>query len=91
MATSQVTLTLLNKTGLHARPAAMFVQTAKKYKASIRVEKDGKEADAKSILGILALGADQGSTITIKVDGEDGEEALKILTEMVQSRFGEEE
>ena len=83
-------ITLRNPEGLHARPASLFVETAKKFRSEIRVEKDGREVDAKSILGILSLGAECGSVITIKVDGEDAEEALKALVELVESKFGEE-
>jgi Phosphotransferase System HPr (HPr) Family len=54
-------VTLLNKTGLHARPAALFVQEASKYKCDIKVEKDGKQVNAKSIMGILSLGVSQGT------------------------------
>ena len=86
----EVTVKLLNKVGLHARPAALFVETAKKFRSDIRVEKDGKEVDAKSILGILSLGAEYGSVITIKVNGEDADEALKALVKLVNDRFGEE-
>jgi len=90
MAQLKATCTLLNKVGLHARPAALFVQTANKFRSKITVEKDGKEVDAKSILGVLSLGAECGSVITIKVNGEDAEEALKALVELVESKFGEE-
>jgi len=84
------TVILKNRVGLHARPAALFVQTANKFRSEIRVEKDGREVDAKSILGILSLGAECGNVITIKVNGEDAEEALKALVELVESKFGEE-
>lgn len=91
MVAVEARVTLLNKVGLHARPASIFVQTAKKFKAEIKVEKDGKEVDAKSILGVLSLGAECGNVITIRVNGEDAEEALKTLVELVNSRFGEKE
>lgn len=90
MACMHATVILQNKVGLHARPAALFVQTAKKFKSEIKVEKDGLEANAKSILDILSLGAEQGSPITIKVNGEDAEIALKSLVDLVNSKFGEE-
>jgi len=90
MTSVQATVKLTNKVGLHARPASLFVETAKKFRSEIRVEKDGREVDAKSILGILSLGAECGSVITIKVNGEDAEEALKALVELVESKFGEE-
>jgi len=60
-----------NKVGLHARPTALFVQTAKKFKSDITVEKDGEKVNAKSILGILSLGAEKGVHIAIEAKGED--------------------
>ena len=86
----EATLKLTNKVGLHARPAALFVQTAKKFKSNIMVKKDDKEVDAKSILGVLSLGAECGSVITIKVNGEDADEALKALVKLINDKFGEE-
>ncbi|HDI42669.1 MAG TPA: HPr family phosphocarrier protein [Candidatus Bathyarchaeota archaeon] len=84
------TVTLLNKVGLHARPAALFVQTAKKFKCEIRVRKGDTEANAKSILDVLSLGAEQGDEITIEAEGEDEEKALKTLVDLVNNKFGEE-
>jgi len=86
----QATVKLLNKVGLHARPAAMFVQTANKFRSDIKVEKEGREVDAKSILGILSLAAELNDVVTIKANGEDAENALKELVELVNSKFGEE-
>jgi phosphotransferase system HPr (HPr) family protein len=86
----EATVKLLNEVGLHARPAAMFVQTANKFKSDIKVEKEGREVDAKSILGILSLAAEFNHIITIKANGEDAEKALKELVELVNSKFGEE-
>lgn len=83
-------VTLLNKTGLHARPAALFVQEASKYKSDIRVEKDGKQVNAKSIMGILSLGVSQGTKIKITANGEDEKEAVEGLVKLVESKFGEE-
>lgn len=82
---------LLNKVGLHARPASLFVQTARKFKSQIRVRKDGREADAKSILGVLSLGAECGHVITIIAEGPDAEEAINTLVSLVKNKFGEEE
>jgi phosphocarrier protein HPr len=87
---AEVTVKLLNKVGLHARPAALFVQTANKFKSNIVVEKEGKEVYAKSILNILSIGAEYGSVITIKADGDDGEMAVKTLFELVKNKFYEE-
>ncbi len=82
---------LTNPTGLHARPASLLVQTAAKFKSSITLEKDGRSVNAKSIMGVLSLGADKGSKIKISVEGEDAEEALKALLDLVHSNFGEVE
>lgn len=72
-----------NETGLHARPASMFVQKAAKYKSAIKVKKDGKEANAKSIISVLSLGASFGSEITIIADGPDEAEAVAGLVELL--------
>lgn len=87
----EVVLTLTNKMGLHARPAALFVQSASKFKSNITAEKDGKKVNAKSILGVLSLGAEKGAKIKISVDGEDKQEAIRGLKELIENKFGEEE
>ena len=89
MSRVEVTLVLMNKSGLHARPASIFVQTAKKFQSKIIVKKGDKEADAKSILSVLALGAECGDRITIIVDGDDADDALTALVNLVKSKFGE--
>lgn len=80
---------IINKTGLHARPAATFVKQAGKFKSSVTIVKDGKEANAKAMLSVLALGASMGSIITIKADGEDEQNAVTTLVELIKSKFGE--
>lgn len=85
----EITLEIKNKVGLHARPAAMFVQLANKFKSEIRVLKGSVNANAKSILNVLTLGAGQGSVIRLQAEGEDAESALKALEELVTSNFGE--
>jgi phosphocarrier protein HPr len=87
----EVTLVVRHEVGLHARPAALFVQTAKKFKSAISVGKDDMEVNAKSILSILTLGVNQNTVIKIKADGEDEEEAVKALEELIESNFGEPE
>jgi len=82
---------LTNPTGLHARPASLLVQTAAKFKSSITLEKEGRSVSAKSIMGVLSLGADKGSRIKISVEGEDAEEALKALLDLIHDNFGEVE
>jgi len=74
------TVTVKNPHGLHARPAALFVQKASSFSSSsITVVKDGQEVDAKSILAILSLGVEPGTTITIRADGDDAEKAAAEL------------
>ena len=74
---------ILNKSGLHARPAARFVQLTNKFKSSIQICKSSKCVDAKNILKVLSLGVDQGDIITIKVEGPDEEEAYKSVLELL--------
>jgi phosphocarrier protein len=80
----------MNKLGLHARPAAQLVQTAKKFASKITLVKDGQEVDGKSIMGVMMLAAGKGSTVTIRTFGEDAEQALEVLVELINTRFGEE-
>jgi phosphocarrier protein len=87
----EVTLTIRNKVGLHARPAALFVQTASQFKSSVLAVKDGREVNAKSILSVLTLGAEQGAVVTVRAEGEDEVEAVEALKELVENNFGEEE
>jgi phosphocarrier protein len=84
-------ITIKNRLGLHARAAVKFVNTANRFVADVRIEKDGSEIDGKSILGILTLAATQGSDITLKIDGLDEEAAWNALAELINNRFGEKE
>ena len=83
-------LTVTNKLGLHARPAAMFVQLAGKYSAEITVKKGKEKVNGKSIMGIMMLAAGQGSKLTITARGEDAEEAVQGLERLLREKFGEE-
>jgi phosphocarrier protein HPr len=85
------TLTLVNKVGLHARPASTFVQTAARFKAAIQVTANGRTADAKRILQVLQLGAEHGTELHVRAEGADAEEAVNALAELIVSRFGEAE
>lgn len=76
---------VVNKTGLHARPATQFVEKARQFKSKIVIEKNGSKADAKSILGILSLGLSQGTEIKILAAGEDEQEAVEELVELLNS------
>ncbi len=82
-------LTISNKLGIHARPAAQFVKTASRFEAHIRVEKDGEEIDGKSIMGLMMLAAGHGSVVTVIAEGSDAEEALKALQDLVDRNFEE--
>ena len=81
---------IINRLGLHARAAAKLVHTASSFGCDVILTKDGEEVDAKSILGILQLGAAQGTELGIACDGDDEEEALVAVTELIANRFGEE-
>ncbi len=84
----QIVLKINHPVGLHARPASLFVKTARNFASDIQVAYSGKEVNAKSILNILQLGAGQGAEITISAKGKDRDEALQALTELVESNFG---
>jgi phosphocarrier protein HPr len=86
----QKELTILNKLGLHARPAAMFVRVATKHRAEIWVEKDGEQVNGKSIMGLMMLAAGQGSRLLITAEGADAQGALQELQELIDRRFDEE-
>lgn len=73
--------------GLHARPAARFVQTARRFRSRVRVLYGGREADAKSLLSLLALGVEQGAVIAIRAEGEDAEEALAALEKVAMGQL----
>lgn len=84
-------VTIINRLGLHARAAAKFVKLANRFKASVRIEKDGNMIDGKSILGILTLAAVQGSKITLRIWGEDEGSAMRAAISLIENRFEEEE
>jgi len=79
-----------NKLGLHARAAALLVQKASQFHCDIKIEKDGLEVNAKSIMGVMMLAAAKDSTVTLKVQGGDAQEALNALGELFENKFGEE-
>lgn len=81
---------ITNKVGLHARPARTLVQTAAQFRADIRLQKGDKTAKAKSIVGVLKLGASLGDTLVITAEGEDAEEAVKTLVSLIERKFDEE-
>jgi len=81
---------VVNQLGLHARAAARFVHLATKFESHIRVSRDTKVMDGKSIMGILLLAAGRGTTLTITADGRDEDDAADALARLVESGFGEE-
>jgi phosphocarrier protein HPr len=87
--TSQA-VTVVNQLGMHARAAAKFVHLATRYEARVRVVRDRREIDGKSIMGILLLAAARGSTITISAEGHDERDAVDALVALVRSGFGED-
>jgi len=87
----EIQLLITNAVGLHARPASLFVQEANKFSSDITVFLDDSEADAKSILDLLLLGANQGSTVTVRAEGQDAEQALSALQALHANNFGEKE
>ena len=80
-----------NKLGLHARAANMVVQVASNFVSSITIDKDGIEANAKSIMGILLLAAGQGSKVVIRAHGKDAKEAVAEIGKLIEDKFGEKE
>lgn len=84
-----INITVQHKVGLHARPAAMFVQTAQKHEAKITVTAKEKTVNAKSLLGLLGLGVTQGTIIQIVAEGADEQEAIETLKLLIESNFGE--
>ena len=84
-------ITIRNKSGLHARPAGDFVETAKRYEADIKVRLNGKKKSAKSVIGILTLGIHKGSVIEVTADGSDEKEAMDAILTLAAANFNEEE
>ena len=84
------TFLIKNELGLHARAAAQFVKIASRFSAEILVEKDSRDVNGKSIMGILMLAAPKGSRITLKISGADAQQALAALEELIENKFGEQ-
>ena len=82
-------MTIKNRMGLHARPAALFVQEAGKFKCQVYVVKDGLQVNGKSVMGLMLLAAESGSKLTIKVDGPDEAKALDALEKIFDRKFDE--
>jgi len=82
-------LVIENRTGLHARPAATFVEIADRYEADVELTFQGVTVNAKSIIGVLSLGIGKGDQVNLKIDGSDEKEAMEALVEIIENRFGE--
>jgi len=82
---------IVNRLGLHARASAQFVRTAERFRAEVTVDPGGQPVNAKSIMGLLMLAASQGTVLTLRATGQDGEAAVEALAELVARRFGEPE
>jgi phosphocarrier protein len=82
---------IINHTGLHTRPAKELVKQANRFKSEITLHMSGKQANAKSFLNVITLGAAKGATLTIRASGEDEVEALETLCALIDNKFGEDE
>lgn len=85
----KITVVLTNESGLHARPSSLFIKEVSKYKSEVSIVKDGQSYNAKSIMGILSMGASKGDTLTINAEGVDEKEVVAALKKLVESNFGE--
>ena len=83
-------MTIRNRYGIHARPAALFVRTANQFVCDIEVEKDGLVVSGKSIMGLLTLEGSEGTVLTIRAKGPDAKEAVAALAELVEKKFYED-
>jgi len=82
---------IINKLGMHARAAAQFVQLASSFASHIEIEKDKRRVNGKSIMGVMMLAASKGSEVTLHTNGEDEEESMNKLEELINNRFNENE
>ena len=83
-------LTVRNRAGIHARPAALIAQTANKFASEVLMERDGTVVNAKSIMGVITIAAGYNTTVTVKAEGADAEEAVKALETLFENKFEEE-
>ncbi|MBI1388454.1 MAG: HPr family phosphocarrier protein [bacterium] len=79
-----------NELGLHARPAMLLVQSINRLQCNVLIEKEGLVADAKSIMGVLTLAAEQGSELIVRADGPDAEQAVEAIGKLISEKFGED-
>jgi phosphocarrier protein len=88
--TAQRELVVINKLGIHARPAALFVKAANRFSSSVLVDKDGDQINGKSIMGLMMLAAGPGSKLLVTCEGEDCQQALDEIEALVKRKFDEE-
>jgi phosphocarrier protein len=89
MSEARAEFKIINKLGMHARAATKLVQLASRFKADIQIKKDGHSANAKSVMGVLLLCGHQGSVVEVSAQGDDAEDALRAIGELIDNRFGE--
>lgn len=82
-------VTVTNRAGLHTRPASMIVRIASRFNSEFYIQKDSYEINGKSIIGVMTLAAEQGSTLTLTFEGDDEEKAAEAITDLFESGFGE--
>ena len=80
---------IINKNGLHARPAAEIVKVASRFKSDITMVREDLEVNGKSIMGVMMLAAEYGSTLLVRANGPDADEAVKAIADLVERKFGE--
>lgn len=86
----EVKATIVNRLGMHARPASLIVKTADRYRSKIWIRKDDLEVNGKSIMGVMMLAAEPGATLILRADGPDEEEALAALSQLIADKFHED-
>lgn len=89
MSTSERAVTISNKNGLHARPAAEIVKCASRYNSDITMVRDDLEVNGKSIMGVMMLAAEYGSTLVVRANGPDAPEAVQAIATLIEQKFGE--
>jgi len=82
--------TISNRLGLHARPSAQLTQAASRFSSDVHISRGARRVNAKSIMGVMMLAAGQGSTVTVEAEGEDAEQAVQAIGQLIDSGFGEE-
>ena len=87
--TRRASFEIVNKLGLHARAAVLFVQAATRFDAKVRVTKEGQTVDGRSIMGVMMLAAEYGSQLLLRADGTDEQDAVSAIAKLIESKFGE--